>query len=90
MSEYKDCAFEECKKPVSYGRHCGGHRGQLSRGEEMRPLRGYATSNPLYCSFEGCNRGHFSRGYCQAHARQNRNGQELRPIRKYARKEEQG
>lgn len=83
MNEYKDCTFEGCAKPEHRAGYCGGHVAQVRRGGEMRPLRGYMTSRPLYCSFEGCERGHFGNGYCEAHARQNRNGQELRPIRKY-------
>ncbi|TXS40417.1 hypothetical protein EAO75_36225 [Streptomyces sp. uw30] len=62
---------------------------------ELRPLRAYTTSSPIYCKFEECNRGHHSYGYCEQHSRAHKRGQELRPIKQYRerqkkKKEEQG
>jgi len=86
MSEYNDCIFEGCMKPKHRAGYCGSHVAQVRRGEELRPLRGYTISRPLYCSFEDCDRGHFGNGYCEAHNHQHKKGMELRPIRKYAKR----
>lgn len=94
VNEYKDCRFEGCIRPERRGGYCHGHGNQLQRGMELRPLRAYTTSTPIYCKFEECYRGHHSHGYCEQHSRTHKAGRELTPIKQYKerkkKKEERG
>lgn len=82
----KDCTYEGCLKPRNGAQYCEGHRGQLRRGQELKPLREKAGKGRQYCIFVECERPPHGNGLCITHYYQARNGTELRPIRRYARK----
>lgn len=65
MKATRTCTFPECTRRDSGRGLCSGHRMQLSKGQELRPIKPRRTG----CLVEDCARPHSARGYCALHYR---------------------
>lgn len=78
MKATRICSFPDCgAKHVAHGL-CSGHRMQLKRGDELRPID--RTPRPKLCTFPDCGRPNYVKGLCHGHNRQRTQGKALAPI----------
>jgi len=74
----KICIFPKCERKCNCkDGYCQAHKEQLSKGQELKPIR----KPKLICMFPGCKRRHYRHGLCACHDRQKNKGQELSYIK---------
>lgn len=65
------CSFDGCMGKVNAAGLCGGHYQQKRQGQQLRPLKKYASAGQKPpCSFGGCERLHYAKGLCSTHYNQ--------------------
>ena len=60
-----ECIFDGCERSITARGYCNAHYAQLSRGKELKPLRGYLVYKQ--CKVKSCEQQHSARGYCKKH-----------------------